>query len=405
MMLVMWVCSQLLARFKSRFQGMKLDQSLNALGMILMSLYVAVCKAVFNIFECRTNPSADKTLRSHDGFLCLGDDVLKMVPASVVGALLYIVAFNALFIWVIARAPSAYQHQASFRLGTDFLLRRWHPEFWFWGVLFTLRNLLCSLIPAILTEGNEQCCLMFIIMLPMFVAQVRVWPWREEMANKHDLIMGTALLLILMASLGLQTGPSGTWKSILELVCTFSFVFALLVCSIILGSFLVGEAKTTAGRLSDIDSTASLTLPTIIGRLSVGDKSGKERASGTGSGTGSDNMNRSESVGRLSTGMRPDAHEEKINEICDILYRLNTRSTDDDVRELVTQLGDEMPSADLKKLQWGMSLIGYHILGDVRMKPSGIALSPASSRPRSSRASPRRSNKDDVEQEVSSISV
>jgi len=111
---------------------------------------------------------------------------------------------------VIARAPSAYQHQASFRLSIDFLLRRWHPEFWFWGILFTLRNLLCSLIPTILTSGNEQCCLMFAIMLPMFVAQVRVWPWREEMANKHDLIMGTALLLVLMASLGLQTGPTGT---------------------------------------------------------------------------------------------------------------------------------------------------------------------------------------------------
>jgi len=400
MMLVMWVSSQLLARYHSRFHGMKLDQSLNALGMILMSLYVAVCKAVFNIFECRTNPSATKTLRSHDGFLCLGNDVMKMVPASMVGALLYIVAFNALYIWVIARAPSAYQHQASFRLSTDFLLRRWHPEFWFWGILFTLRNLLCSLIPTILTSGNEQCCLMFAIMLPMFVAQVRVWPWREEMANKHDLIMGTALLLVLMASLGLQTGPTGTWKYLLEVVSTFSFVFALLVCGVILGGFLMVEAKTNAQqRLSDIDSTESLTLPTIIGRISVNSKSGKDREGGTGS----DLVHGSGSVGRPSGS---DSHAEKINQICDVLNQLNRRSSDDDVRELVMQLGDEMPSADLKKLQWGMSLIGYHILGDTSKKPTGIALSPASSRRRSTRTSPRESNKGgDDDKEVPSISV
>jgi len=66
------------------------DQAINACGLVVMSLYVSVCKAVFNVLECRENPCvhdrhtqqslavlecAPDTLRNHDGFICLGEDV------------------------------------------------------------------------------------------------------------------------------------------------------------------------------------------------------------------------------------------------------------------------------------------------------------------------------------------
>merc|ERR1719486_1661111 len=99
--MLFWGGSQVLARLNPRFESMKLDQSINALGMVLMSLYITVCKSVFNIFECRTNPSAPNTLRSHDGFLCFGEGVQGMIPAAVFGALLYVVVFSSVYAWVI----------------------------------------------------------------------------------------------------------------------------------------------------------------------------------------------------------------------------------------------------------------------------------------------------------------
>merc|ERR1712110_1063508 len=154
MMLLLWAGSQVLARVHPKFSGMQIDQSLNALGMVLMSLYVAVCKAVFNIFECRQNPSAPNTLRSHDGFLCFGEEVQHMLPAAVLGALVYVVVFSSVYVWVIVQAPSKYQDSAGFRLRTHFLLNKWHPERWFWGILFVTRNLICSLIPSLTTDGS-----------------------------------------------------------------------------------------------------------------------------------------------------------------------------------------------------------------------------------------------------------
>jgi hypothetical protein len=108
-MMSFWALSQILARVSDRFEAMKMDQSINALGMVLMSLYISVCKAVFNIFECRENPSAPNTLRSHDGFLCFGEGVQGMIPAAVIGALVYVVVFSSVYLGSLSK------HQANIR--------------------------------------------------------------------------------------------------------------------------------------------------------------------------------------------------------------------------------------------------------------------------------------------------
>lgn len=389
MMLVMWGLSQLLARTSSRFAPMKMDQSINALGMVLMTMYIAVCKAVFNIFECKTNPSAPKTLRSHDGFLCSGDDVVDMIPMAVLGALVYIIAFGALYVWVIARAPSAYQSDAGFRLRTDFLLRRWHPEFWFWGIFFLLRNLACSVVPSISTDGSQQILMMFALLLPMFIAQVRVWPWRDELANKHDLIMVSSLLCTLVIALALQapTDNADSWPSFLEVLSTLTFVSAVIACLVILAHFLCTEVriqKASARR-------ESLSMPTL---MTSPEPTGKEVSLVVDS-----QGSKSWSGGRTSRGL--ESLDEKV---LDIYKTLNALSTGDQTSllDLVKQMGNELPTADLKKLQWGMGVVGYHVLGDMTKKPVGIVLAPAATRANSAS---RLSSRQPAEVEKSSVTV
>lgn len=377
MMLSLWGISQLLARVAPRFAPMKMDQSINALGMVLMSMYIAVCKAVFNLFECRTNPSAPDTLRSHDGFLCFGDDVMDMMPAAVLGALLYIVAFGALYLWVIARAPAAYQNDAAFRLRTDFLLRRWHPESWFWGIFFLMRNLACSLVPSITTDGSQQIMLMYVLVLPMFVAQVRAWPWRDELANQHDLIMVASLLITLVIALALQvpTESSDSWTHLLEVLSTLTFLSALIICLGILFNFLMKQYKMERFQKSKLGgndgSTSSLTLPNLM----TSQAAGKESSMKSGPRDSQNGKSWSSSRGLESL-------DDKVLDIYKTLSALNLRQNADEssLLELVKQMGNELPTADLKKLQWGMGVVGYHVLGDLTKRPSGISMAPASTR-------------------------
>jgi hypothetical protein len=370
-MITLWASSQILARVSSRFEAMKLDQTVNALGVVLMTMYITVCKAVFNIFECRTNASAPNTLRSHDGFLCFGDDVQVMIPAAVMGALLYVGAFSTVYLWVIVKAPSKYQDSESFRLRTHFLLNKWHPEKWFWGILFVTRNLLCSLIPSMTTDGSVQVVTMFLIMFSYFLASATCSPWRDELSNKHDLIMVGALLMTLVVAQALQVEPTKTtpdgWFTLLEVASSLLFITALLICAGVLLQHLLKEAVLVweKKKLSSSDN-----LPNLM----------KSSASGEGSkGFGEFSVGVDGSR-KLRKRISLASVDEKVNDIYSTLSALSAWNGDDTLLDVVKQLEEELPSSDLRRLQWGMSIIGYHVLGDHSKKPSGIVLSPAASR-------------------------
>jgi len=302
--------------------------------------------------------------------LCMGDDVVDMLPAAVIGALTYIVAFGSLYLWVIRKAPEYYA-DAGFRLRTNFLLQRWHPEFWFWGIIFLLRNLLCSLVPSITTDGSQQVLIMFCFMLPMFVAQVRSWPWRDEMANKHDMIMVSSLLVTLVIALCLEVhGQNDTYRQFLEVFSTLCFTGALITC---LGILLVFLWKNF--RLQEVKKFDA-TLPKLMGRPSVGkddvpSSSSQDLEAVTKSST-------STAMRRVGTESRED---DRVGVIFGTLLQVKALEHDESaLHDIIKQLGSDLPSADLKKLEWSMRLIAYNVLGDLSKRPSGIALTPATTR-------------------------
>lgn len=372
-MITLWVSSQILARASSRFEAMKMDQTINALGVVLMTMYISVCKALFNIFECRPNPSAPNTLRSHDGFLCFGQDVQTMLPAAVMGAMLYVGAFSTVFLWVIVKAPSKYQESESFRLRTHFLLNKWHPEKWFWGILFVTRNLLCSLIPSITPDGSVQVVTMFLIMFSYFLASATYSPWRDELSNKHDLIMVGALLMTLVVAQALQVEPTKTtpdgWFTVLQVTASLLFLSAFLICAGVLLQFLLKEAVLVweKKKLSSSE-TASQELPNLM------------KTSGEGSKGFGDFSASADDLRKLRKRISLTSSDEKVNDIHSTLQALSAWNGDEALKEIVKQLEEELPTSDLRKLQWGMGIIGYHILGDKSRKPSGIVLPPAASR-------------------------
>jgi len=90
------------------------------------------------------------------------------------------------------------------------------------------------------------------------------------------------------------------------------------------------------------------------------------------------------SSGSRSTSKRvsrsgPESSDDKIFDIYKTLNLLSTAG-DSNLLELVKEMGEELPSADLKKLQWGMGVVGYHVLGDMSKRPVGIVLNPVASR-------------------------
>lgn len=289
-----------------------------------------------------------------------------MLPAAVLGALLYVVVFSAVYVWVIVQAPSKYQESAGFRLRTHFLLNKWHPERWFWGILFVARNLICSLIPSMTTDGSVQVLSMFVIMFSYFLASATCNPWRDELSNTHDLIMVGSLLMTLVVSQALQvpsTMGSG-WFALLEVASSSVFFAAALICVVMLSQHL---AKELILFWEQAKSPSLQDLPNLM--------TSTEGSKGTADS--SDNVEGSK---KSRVRMSLSSPEAKINDIYSTLSSLSAWNDDSALLEVVKQLEEELPTSDLRRLQWSMGIIGYHVLGDRSRKPSGIVLPPAASR-------------------------
>eukprot|EP00931_Biecheleriopsis_adriatica_P106161 TRINITY_DN8066_c0_g1_i1.p1 TRINITY_DN8066_c0_g1~~TRINITY_DN8066_c0_g1_i1.p1 ORF type:complete len:146 (-),score=22.32 TRINITY_DN8066_c0_g1_i1:28-405(-) len=56
--------------------------------------------------------------------------------------------------------------------------------------------------------------------------------------------------------------------------------------------------------------------------------------------------------------------------------------------QVLEKLAGELPEEDLQRLQWAMSMLGYHVLGNETLRPSGIMLTPVVQRMPSTEEAP-----------------
>eukprot|EP00931_Biecheleriopsis_adriatica_P020916 TRINITY_DN13830_c1_g1_i1.p1 TRINITY_DN13830_c1_g1~~TRINITY_DN13830_c1_g1_i1.p1 ORF type:complete len:807 (+),score=154.43 TRINITY_DN13830_c1_g1_i1:110-2422(+) len=400
MLLLMVLASHVMAKATDRITPMQPNKVFNTYGVVLMGLYVAVVKSTVNIFEGRTNPSAPATLRAYDGFLYYSDDMISLLPVATLGILVYMVGFASLYVYVIVRAPALYQEGSGFKQRFGFLLNRWHPRTYYWGVIFLTRNILCSLVPSMTTDPILQIMLLIAVVLCAFTAQVRYWPWRESMSNKMDSMFNVALLITLFSALASQ-GPSSS-PSVQTAIGAMSFVSYLIA---VLGTlFVVAKVAIRAGfcpraapagmrRISSrnsvrnsFSSDTELHLPTILGQNA---QKGKRISTVSDASTASTEDEQTSSRRRSTrksfmSSLASDsmaAQQQGAFELFQILQGLQAShatggESSGRLMQVLEKLAGELPEEDLQRLQWAMSLLGYHVLGDKTLRPSGIMLAP-----------------------------
>jgi len=319
-MAVMWAGSLVLSQIMSKHVSpMKVDPAINALGAVIMAFYVGICKSVFDVFECRENASAPKTMRGHDGFLCLwdnGPEAQRMLPAAAVAILIYIIAFGAVYIYIVVIAPSR-SRDASFQTRFAFLLQRWHPACHLWGVVFIMRNVLCSLVPSITPDALLQLVLLLALIFPSFVMQVRIWPWREHIANKQDMVLTMALILTLVAGLALMAPLPDLVREVLN---QFSFL-----------CYIMGVGSV------------GLILLHLLFLVFFARKYLKRRRS-------------------ISGFALPQDVEHSILAVVEALPSWYNDHSVGDLHCIMSQLCEELPQADARKLRWGLEVLNRYVL-------------------------------------------
>lgn len=182
------------------------------------------------------------------------------------------------------------------------------------------------------------------------------------------------MTLVVAQALQVPSSMGSGWFTLLEAASSLLFLAAALVCGGVLLQHLLKEFVLFWEKKKLASSSQD--LPNLM-------KSSPEGSKGLGSKGFGDITAIAASVegsAKLRKRISLASADEKVNDIYSTLSALSAWNGDETLLDVVKQLEEELPTADLRRLQWGMGIIGYHVLGDQSRKPSGIVLAPAASR-------------------------
>jgi len=200
----LFVCSRLLPA-KWRWEGGK---TLNVMGQFLQVGFTSmVCTALIPTM-CYSHPNAEKSLLKFPHVVC-GTSEHNVMMTIGLPLLLLTAGFYAACIFSAVVAPRmAKDGCAPFMQSVRFLLFRFRPDVWWWGLVLMMRAMLMSLAPVIATDDPRvQMVFMGLIIATFLALQVYFWPWKVPLLNLLDAVISVAFLIIIaIVSTFINTG-------------------------------------------------------------------------------------------------------------------------------------------------------------------------------------------------------
>jgi len=181
-----------------------LNQVINAQGLIVSAVYIALTFLAVKPFQCVNNPDNTQSLASFRNVICWRDDAhLAMVGLSLLPFFGGVCTFMGLIIWAVIQYPArvAKPGGVNFVKRWNFIFARFNPTSYYFALVLNLRNLMIGLIPVLLVEFSElQFITLTLTVASYTILQAHIWPWRTKMSNLMD--AGLALFLIVVIVVG-----------------------------------------------------------------------------------------------------------------------------------------------------------------------------------------------------------
>jgi len=174
-------------------------KTLNVMGQFLQVCFTSmVCMALVPMM-CYSHPNGEKSLLKFSHVVCGSADHHLLLTFSVpLVALAF--AFFAGAVFVAVAAPGmARRGNANFMQASRFLLFRFRPDCWWWGLVLMIRAVLMSLAPVVATDDSRVQMLLIIATLSIAMAlQIYFWPWKVPLLNMLDAVISVCLMLVMM---------------------------------------------------------------------------------------------------------------------------------------------------------------------------------------------------------------
>jgi hypothetical protein len=162
----------------------------NSIGLVLLLFYLSLVIAAILPWQCKNNPDGSSSWSSQKAVLCWdSSDHSTVIAFSVFAILVYIVSFIALVVWATFRYPSWVLREGglSWLRAFFWLFSRFTPECYYYGLIYTLRNLVLAIVPvSLVNEPGAQMMTLSLVIMGTIVLQCWLKPWRSTTGNILD---------------------------------------------------------------------------------------------------------------------------------------------------------------------------------------------------------------------------
>jgi hypothetical protein len=183
-------------------------------GMLFTALYVTMVKQIVTYFECLPNPDPDtpKTLQLFRDVTCGSDEHHEALVPMVFGFLIYIVGFYVVNAKLAYDAPQKWTDHR-YRQLSRFLVSRWRPDYWWWGLTVLSRNAIVAVSGLISEDVRVQLIGIIVLVVAYSILTAICQPWQVPRLNHFEIVV--TLLIGTIGLFGLVFQSAASEKAIL----------------------------------------------------------------------------------------------------------------------------------------------------------------------------------------------
>ena len=217
--------SRLLRAFKAFHKSVL---RVNACGNLVFALLISITLAVLDPFQCVLNPDGSRSMASNPGIRCFASkEHSELLLLAIFGIFCYPLSIISWATYTTLKYPSRVHSGEGLQLVNRhrFLFQRFKPERYYYGLLLLARSVLLALIPSAFISAPEvQMELMGSVLITACVLQVRLWPWRTELANYIDLLINCLLQVLFLGVAPLTRRDEQLSKGLLGWVLVLAII-------------------------------------------------------------------------------------------------------------------------------------------------------------------------------------
>ncbi|CAJ1374394.1 unnamed protein product [Effrenium voratum] len=195
------VVTQLLLVMKKRGLAWEKFKTYSTTGQFLQVSFTTMANVGLMPFMCYKHPTGEESVLKYTEVLCgSGEHLVMQIVGSLVVLLAGLFFSGSCFAAWVAPSLSGRPSLAAIR----FLVFRFRPDVWWFGVILLARGPLLSLPAVVATDMPAlTLALMLGILLASLVLQVWFLPWKSPILNLVDAATVSSMVMLLAISLGL----------------------------------------------------------------------------------------------------------------------------------------------------------------------------------------------------------